>query len=58
MSSARRDAIDKIKNLKKNSQISEDEQTSLEDEIQKILDSYISKVDLTFATKEKEILEI
>ncbi len=58
MRTARRDAMDKIKNLKKNSQISEDEQTSLEDEIQKILDSYISKVDLTFATKEKEILEI
>ena len=58
MRSARRDAMDKIKNLKKNNEISEDEQASLETNVQKLLDSYITKVDATFATKEKEILEI
>ena len=58
MRSARRDTMDKIKNLKKNNEISEDEQSSLEKEVQKILDNYITKVDSTFATKEKEILEI
>ena len=58
MRSARRDAMDKVKNMKKNGEISEDEQTSLEADIQKMLDSYIAKVDASFATKEKEILEI
>ena len=58
MRSARRDAMDKIKDLKKNGEISEDEQTSLEADVQKLLDSYTAKIDSTFATKEKEILEI
>lgn len=58
MRSARRDIMDFLKDQKKNSQISEDEYTSLEGDVQKLLDKYIEKVDALFAAKEKEILEI
>lgn len=58
MRSARREIMDFLKEQKKNSEISEDEFSSLESDVQKLLDKYTEKVDSTFATKEKEILEI
>lgn len=58
MRSARRDVMDFLKDQKKNGEISEDEFTSLESDVQKLLDKYTDKVDGLFATKEKEILEI
>lgn len=54
----RRDAIDKIKAMKKSSEISEDDAKNGEDEIQKITDGYIKKVDETADEKEAEIMEI
>ncbi len=53
----RRDAIDKLKNQKKDKQISEDEMYKLQDEIQKLTDNHIKKIDQILQDKEKEIME-
>ncbi len=54
----RRDAIDKIKALKKEGSISEDEIKDKENEIQDLVNKYIKDIDSISALKEKEILEI
>ena len=54
----RRDIIEMIKELKKEKEISEDEQFRAQEEAQKITDEFIKKVDAVFSIKEKEILEI
>ena len=54
----RRDAMDKIKALKKENSVSEDEIKDKEDEIQDLVNKYINKIDEMSALKEKEILEI
>lgn len=54
----RRDALDKIKLLKKDNLITEDMQKSCETEIQKILDEYIAKIDKLALEKEKEVMEV
>lgn len=56
--SIRRDANDKIKALKKDSDLSEDEVKKGEDEIQKITDKFIKEVDQIVNDKEQEILSI
>ena len=56
--SARRDAMDMIADLEKEGQISEDEQTSAEKDVQKIIDNACDKIDEIFKTKEKEIMEV
>lgn len=53
----RRDANDMLKDLKKEKEISEDDQFRAQDEVQKITDGFIKKVDETIEVKEKEILE-
>lgn len=55
---ARRDANDEIKRAQKDKEISEDEQKSLQDEIQKMTDEYIGKVDSIAEEKEKSIMTI
>lgn len=55
---ARREAMDMIKDLQKNGEISEDEQAGAEDEIQKMIDQACDKVDDNCKTKEKEIMEV
>lgn len=54
----RRDANEIIKDLKKEKEISEDEQFKAQEEVQKITDDFIKKIDELSAAKEKEILEI
>lgn len=56
--SIRRDAIEKIKALKKNNEITEDEMKDGEDEIQKLTDKFVKEIDGHVAEKEKEILSI
>ena len=56
--SIRRDAMDKIKNMKKNSEITEDDQKNAETKIQKITDDFIKEIDTVSDKKEKEIMEI
>lgn len=55
---ARRDAMDMIKDLEKNGEISEDERDNYFDDIQKLIDSSCDKIDANYKTKEKEIMEI
>lgn len=55
---ARRDANDEFKKLEKDSLITEDELHRNGDEIQKLTDSYIKKIDDLAQAKEEEIMEI
>ena len=56
--SIRRDAIEQIKKLKKNNEITEDDQKDAEEEIQKLTDKAIKEVDAIYTRKEKEIMEV
>ena len=58
MRNTRRDAMEQIKKLKKDSQITEDDQRKAEDELQKMTDGQIKDVDKIAAEKEKEIMEV
>ena len=58
MRNVRRDGMDYIKKLKKNSEITEDDQKKAEKELQDMLDKYIKKVDEALAAKEKELMAI
>ena len=54
----RRDSISDAKEFEKEKAISEDELHRAQDEIQKITDRYIQKVDELIEKKEKEVLEV
>ncbi len=54
----RRDANDKIKKLEKEKEITQDDSKSAQDNVQKITDKYISKVDTILKDKEAEILKV
>lgn len=54
----RRDAIDKFKDMKKKSEISEDELKTTEKSVQDMLDKFIKEVDVITAKKDKEMMEI
>lgn len=56
--SIRRDAMEKLKTMKKNNEITEDEQKDGEEDIQKMTDKFCKEVDEHVAEKEKEILSI
>ena len=56
--SIRRDAIEKFKAMKKNSEITEDDVKKGESDVQKLTDQYVKKIDDLTAAKEKETLEI
>ena len=58
MRNIRRDGMDYIKKLKKNSEITEDDQKKAEKDLQTLLDKYIKKVDDALAAKEKELMAI
>ena len=53
----RRDSNDLLKSLKKDGDISEDDAFKAQDEVQKITDNFIQKIDDVYKEKEKEILE-
>lgn len=54
----RRDANDDLKKLEKNGEITEDALRGYADDIQKITDEHISKIDQITKDKEKEIMEV
>lgn len=56
--SIRRDAIERLKSLKKNNEITEDDQTNAEKKIQTLTDKFCKEVDDACTAKEKEIMEI
>jgi ribosome recycling factor len=53
----RRDANDKVKALLKDKEISEDEERRSQDDIQKMTDVFIKKVDAALAEKEAELMD-
>lgn len=54
----RRDMIEALKRLKKDNVITEDEQASIEKDVQKTLDRYIDEAEKVLKAKEAEILEV
>lgn len=58
MRNSRRDCLDVFKDLKKNSEISEDEYATLEKDVQKMLDSFTDKSDTSCEKKIAEIMEV
>ena len=54
----RRDAMDSLKKREKDHDISQDEHKQLADEVQKMTDTHIKKVDEALASKEKEIRQV
>lgn len=55
---ARRDALDKLKAMKKNSEITEDELKIAEKDVQVLTDNFCKTIDKTATSKEKEIIEL
>ena len=58
MRNVRRDGMDYVKKLKKNSEITEDDQKKAEKDLQDLLDKSIKRVDSALAVKEKELMSI
>ena len=56
--SIRRDGMEKFKKMEKASEITEDDLSDCEEELQDVTDSYIKKIDEKSAEKEKEVLEV
>ncbi|WP_033829197.1 ribosome recycling factor [Bacillus andreraoultii] len=54
----RRDVNDDLKKQEKNKEITEDELRGYTDDVQKLTDEYIAKIDQLTKEKEKEILEV
>src|SRR6056297_396944 len=55
---ARRDAMNLLKELLKEKDISEDDERRGQDAVQKLTDTYIGKVDALLAEKESDLMEI
>ena len=58
MRNSRRDCLDVFKDAKKNSEISEDDYTVLDKDVQKKLDTYTEKADISCDKKIAEIMEV
>jgi ribosome recycling factor len=54
----RRDSNEAVKKLSKEKKITEDDDKRAHDEIQKLTDTYMGKIDAAFKAKEKDVLEI
>jgi ribosome recycling factor len=54
----RRDAITEVKKLEKDKKLSEDDSAYWQEEVQKLTDKFVEKIDQVFAEKEKDIMHI
>ncbi|MEL6662009.1 MAG: ribosome recycling factor [Pseudomonadota bacterium] len=54
----RRDGMDALKKMEKDGEISEDEQRGLSDDVQKLTDQHISRIDEALKGKEAEIMQV
>ena len=54
----RRDGMDKLKRMERDSEISQDEQRAWGDDLQKLTDERIKEIDEALAVKEKEIMQV
>ena len=55
---SRREAVDACKKMKKNGDITEDDQKKTEEAIQKLTDNAIKEIDKICEEKEKEIMDV
>ena len=53
----RRDSIERVRKLEKEKKMGEDDRFRLEEEIQKLTDKFVKKIDELFEEKRKELLE-
>ena len=51
-------AIDDVKKLKKDAELSEDQIADIEDEIQKLVDQYVKKIDEAVDVKTQELMQV
>lgn len=58
MRNARRDALDMLKSMKKDGELSEDEYASSEKEVQKLIDKYTDLADKLAEDKEEEVMKV
>lgn len=56
--SARRDALDRLKKAQKDGSLSEDDRERYENDVQKLTDQWVKKIDDSFAAKEADILKV
>lgn len=54
----RREANDQVKKAEKSGDVPEDESHRIRDEIQKVTDEYVKRIDELLSAKEKEIMEV
>lgn len=54
----RRDGMDQLKKMEKDGEISQDEQKSLEGDVQKLTDKFIERIDESLKAKEAEIMQV
>jgi ribosome recycling factor len=54
----RRDGNDELKKLLKDGELTEDEESKSSEELQKVTDSYITKINQVLEEKETEIMEV
>lgn len=54
----RREGMDALKKMQKNSEITEDELKTYEDKLQKLTDKYVAEIDKVVASKSEEVLKV
>ncbi|MDA0342073.1 MAG: ribosome recycling factor [Proteobacteria bacterium] len=54
----RRDGMDSLKKMEKDSEISQDDRHLYEEEIQSLTDAHVGKIDEAFSAKESEIMQV
>ncbi len=54
----RKDGMDELKKLEKDKEITEDEHKRMADEVQKLTDEMVKKIDAHLAEKEKDIMKV
>ncbi|GEN54116.1 ribosome recycling factor [Halobacillus litoralis] len=54
----RRDSNDRLKKLEKDGELTEDDLRSYQDDVQKVTDQHVEKIDQLAKTKEEEIMEV
>jgi ribosome recycling factor len=54
----RRECMDEVKKQGKNKEITEDQQKKTLDDVQKITDEFVKKIDASLSLKEKEIMKV
>ena len=58
MRNIRRDTMETFKKMKKDNELTEDDQKTAETKLQKVVDEFIKKLDEAAEEKEKEIMSI